>query len=164
MPNANPSEPPDSRQAVTAIVRRARNLTATERRRLGRWTSASLRDPRYAVQLERARERALAVLDDDPDRRKRWDNISSPLHEELLESTKDAKRWRLVMLACHLAALLGQDVVGAAGRRRVHGLDADAPGHQGLQPGCLREPDACSAAEDHHLGLHLRQLLEMGGR
>ena len=30
MPNANPSEPPDSRQAVTAIVRRARNLTATE--------------------------------------------------------------------------------------------------------------------------------------
>jgi hypothetical protein len=58
------------------------------------------------VQLERARERALAVLDDEPDRRKRWDNISSPLHEELLESTKDAKRWRLVMLACHLAALL----------------------------------------------------------
>ena len=106
MANANLSEPPDIRQAVTAIVRRARNLTAAERRRLGRWTSASLRDPRYSVQLERARERALAALDDDPDRRKRWDSISSPLHEELVGATKEAKRWRLVMLACHLAALL----------------------------------------------------------
>ena len=46
------------------------------------------------------------MLDAEPDRRKRWESISRPLHEALVEATKDARRWRIVMLACHLAALL----------------------------------------------------------
>ena len=96
----------ESRQAVEAIVRRARNLTPAERRRLGRWTSASLRDPRLSPQLEAARERAIATLDDEPERRKRWESASRPLHEALVQATKDARNWRIVMLACHLAALL----------------------------------------------------------
>lgn len=91
---------------VVAIVRRARNLTPAERRRLGRWTSASLRDPRISPQLESAREKAIAELDQEPDRRKRWEAASRPLHEALVEATKGAGRWRIVMLACHLAALL----------------------------------------------------------
>jgi hypothetical protein len=94
------------RQAVEAIVRRARNLTPAEFRRLGRWTSASLRDPRISPWLEGARETALGVLDEAPDRRKRWDVISLPLHEQLLRATSEARRWRIAMLATHLAALL----------------------------------------------------------
>jgi hypothetical protein len=100
------AEAPDSREAVQAIVRRSQNLTPTERRRLGRWTSASLRDPRIAPGLEAARDKALAVLDREPERRKRWESASRSLHEALVESTKDARRWRIVMLPCHLAALL----------------------------------------------------------
>lgn len=103
---ADRSEAPDTRPAVEAIVRRSQNLTPTERRRLGRWTSASLRDPRIAPKLEAARDGALAVLDREPERRKRWESASRPLYEALVESTKDARRWRIVMLACHLAALL----------------------------------------------------------
>jgi hypothetical protein len=99
-------EAPDSRQAVAAIVRRARNLTPAERRRLGRCTSASLRDPRIAPRLEAARDRALAVLDDEPDRRKPWESASGPIYEELVASTREARRWRWVMLATHLAALV----------------------------------------------------------
>jgi hypothetical protein len=106
MPNATPSEPPDVRQAIDPIVRRARNLTAAERRRLGRWTSASLRDPRISPHLEAARDKALAVLDEQPERRKRWESASRPLYEQLVAATKDSRRWRIVMLACHLAALL----------------------------------------------------------
>jgi hypothetical protein len=106
MPNTTSSEPPDIRQAVDPIVRRARNLNSGERRRLGRWTSASLRDPRISPQLEKARDKALAVLDEQPERRKRWDSASRPLYEQLVEATKGARRWRIVMLACHLAALL----------------------------------------------------------
>jgi hypothetical protein len=104
-PNDRPAVP-ESRQAVVPIVRRARNLTSTERRRLGRWTSASLRDPRISPHLEAARDKALAVLDREPERRKRWESASRPLHEALVEATRDARRWRFVMLACHLAALL----------------------------------------------------------
>lgn len=106
MPNPNASEPPEIRQAVDPIVRRARNLTAAERRRLGRWTSASLRDPRISPHLEAARDKALAVLDEQPERRRRWESASRPLYEQLVGATKDARRWRIVMLACHLAALL----------------------------------------------------------
>jgi hypothetical protein len=101
--NRSTAEP---RATVEAIVRRARNLTPAERRRLGRWTSASLRDPRISPKLEAARDKAIAVLDEGPDRRKRWESVSRPLHEALVEATKDARRWRIVMLACHLAALL----------------------------------------------------------
>lgn len=49
---------------------------------------------------------AIEVLDREPDRRRRWEAASRPLHEALVEATKDARRWRIVMLACHLAALL----------------------------------------------------------
>lgn len=101
--NDAPTEPSAT---VEAIVRRARNLTTAEARLLGRWTSASLRDPRISPKLEVARERALAVLDAEPGRRKRWDTASRPLHEALVSATKDSRRWRIVMLACHLAALL----------------------------------------------------------
>jgi hypothetical protein len=101
--NRSTAEP---RATVEAIVRRARNLTPAERRRLGRWTSASLRDPRISPKLEAARDKAIAVLDEGPERRKRWESVSRPLHEALVEATKDARRWRIVMLACHLAALL----------------------------------------------------------
>jgi hypothetical protein len=103
--SANP-ETADQRATVDAIVRRARNLTPAERRRLGRWTSSSLRDPRISPKLEAAREKAIEVLDRDRDRRKRWEATSRPLHEALVEATRDARRWRIVMLACHLAALL----------------------------------------------------------
>jgi hypothetical protein len=101
--NEPPAEP---RVAVEAIVRRARNLTPAERRRLGRWTSASLRDPRIAPHLEAGRDRALAALNREPDRRKRWERASRPLHDELVAATKESRRWRIVMLACHLAALI----------------------------------------------------------
>ena len=104
-PNLAP-EAPDSRQAIAAIVRRALEMTPAERRRLGRWTSASLRDPRIARGLEAARDEALTVLDEDPVRRKRWDRASRPLYEELVESTREARRWRIWMLVSHLAALL----------------------------------------------------------
>jgi hypothetical protein len=104
-PNHGPAAP-DSRQAVAAIVRRALDMTPAERRRLGRWTSASLRDPRIARGLEAARDKALAVLDEDPPRRKRWDSASRPLHDELVAATKETRRWRIYMLVSHLAALL----------------------------------------------------------
>lgn len=104
-PNLGP-EAPESRQAVAAIVRRALDTTPAERRRLGRWTSASLRDPRIARGLEAARDKALNVLDEDPALRKRWDRASRPLHDELVASTREARRWRVWMLVSHLAALL----------------------------------------------------------
>ena len=104
-PNRGP-EAPDSRQAVAAVVRRALDMTPVERRRLGRWTSASLRDPRIARGLEAARDKALEALDQDPELRKRWDRASRPLHDELVESTREARRWRIWMLVAHLAALL----------------------------------------------------------
>ena len=104
-PNLGP-EAPESRQAVAAIVRRALDMTPAERRRLGRWTSASLRDPRIARGLETARDKALTVLDEDPARRKRWDRASRPLHDELVAATREARRGRIWMLVSHLAALL----------------------------------------------------------
>jgi hypothetical protein len=104
-PNHGP-EAPESRQAVAAIVRRALDMTPAERRRLGRWTSASLRDPRIARGLEAARDKAITMLEEDPVRRKRWDRASRPLHDELVASTRDARRWRIWMLVSHLAALL----------------------------------------------------------
>ncbi len=91
---------------VEAIVRRARTLTPAERRRLGRWTSASLRDPRISSQLEAARAKAIEALDRDRERKKRWDGANRPLHEALVASTSVARRARIFMLGCHLAALL----------------------------------------------------------
>jgi hypothetical protein len=92
--------------AVEAIVRRAGEMSPSERRRLGRWTSASLRDPRLSSQLEAARGRALAALDDEADRRRRWDRATRPLHDALVTNARGIRIWRIVMLASHLMALL----------------------------------------------------------
>jgi hypothetical protein len=96
----------DPSAAVAAIVRRARELTPAERRRLGRWTSASLRDPRLLRGVEAAREKALALLDDEPGLRRRWQAATKPLHEALVEASGLSRRWRLIMLTTHLGALL----------------------------------------------------------
>jgi len=96
----------DPSAAVAAIVRRARELTPAERRRLGRWTSASLRDPRLLRGVEAAREKALAALDEEPGLRRRWQAATKPLHEALVEASGLSRRWRLIMLTTHLAALL----------------------------------------------------------
>lgn len=91
--------------AVEAIVRRAETLTGPERLRLGRWTSASLRDPRVSPGLEAARERAIAILDAIPERRRRWDRASRPLHDALVAGAGGLRRWRIAVFAGHLAAL-----------------------------------------------------------
>jgi hypothetical protein len=101
--------PPDDatpRQAIEAIVRRVRTFTESERRRLGRWTSASLRDARVARDTERARRRAFEILGHDPERRRIWDNASKPLYDALAGSAGEERRWRWIMLATHLIALV----------------------------------------------------------
>jgi hypothetical protein len=87
-------------------VRRAQELTPAESRRLGRWTSASLRDPRLARPIDAARVRAMAVLDEERARRKRWETASRPLYAGLVAAARDDRRWRLIMLAAHFAAIL----------------------------------------------------------
>lgn len=96
------------RDAATpeAIVRRARELGPADQRRLGRWTSASLRDPRLARRLETARDSALAALDGEGQRKRDWERASRPLFERLSASSPDERRWRIVMLVAHLAAIL----------------------------------------------------------
>jgi hypothetical protein len=96
----------DRGSAIEAIVRRMEALTDRERRRLGRWTSASLRDPRRSPGLEAARDRAIAALDAEPDRRRRWDRASRPLHEQLVAGARTIRTWRVAMLICHLAAVI----------------------------------------------------------
>ena len=62
-----------------------------------------------------------------------------------------------------MAALARENVVGAAGGRRVHGLDPRAPRHQGLEPGRLRESDALAAAENDQFGAeHFARLASLG--
>jgi hypothetical protein len=95
-----------STEWIAPIVSRALDLTPAERRRLGRWTSASLRDPRLSRALEAARDRALQALDETRERRRRWDAASAPLYERLLQSSGEERRWRIVMLATHFIALL----------------------------------------------------------
>jgi len=92
--------------AIEAIVRRVESMTGGERRRLGRWTSAALRDPRLSPGLEAARDRALVALDAEPDRRRRWDRASKPLHEALVAGARGIRTWRIAMLICHLAAVI----------------------------------------------------------
>ncbi|HET9522476.1 MAG TPA: hypothetical protein VFO73_15615 [Candidatus Limnocylindrales bacterium] len=107
-PDAPPArgEPPDPGTAILAVVRKAQELTPAEARRLGRWTSASLRDPRLARPIEAARVRAMAVLDEERSRRKRWETASRPLYAGLVAAASDDRRWRVIMLAAHFAALL----------------------------------------------------------
>ncbi|HET9457921.1 MAG TPA: hypothetical protein VFO78_11295 [Candidatus Limnocylindrales bacterium] len=92
--------------AIEAIVRRFAATTGRERWRLGRWTSAALRDPRLAPGLEAARDRAIGALDEEPGRRRRWDRASRPLHEALVEGARGIRTWRIAMLVCHLVAVL----------------------------------------------------------
>jgi hypothetical protein len=108
MPDQRPRGPlpQASRTAAESIVRRARNLEPDERRRLGRWTSASLRDPRLARQVDIARKRAQAALEREPERRRVWETISRPLYAALVDSTQEERRWRIVLLATHFAAIV----------------------------------------------------------
>jgi hypothetical protein len=108
MPDQRPRGPlpQASRAAAESIVRRARNLAPDERRRLGRWTSASLRDPRLARKVDIARKRAQAALEREPERRRVWETISRPLYAALVDSTQEERRWRIVLLATHFAAIV----------------------------------------------------------
>ena len=99
-------EPPDPGSAILAVVRKAQELTPAESRRLGRWTSASLRDPRLSRPIDAARVHAMAVLDEERSRRKRWETASRPLYAGLVAAASDDRRWRLIMLAAHFSALL----------------------------------------------------------
>jgi hypothetical protein len=96
---------PTPRPAIEAIVRRARQFTESDRRRLGRWTSASLRDARVARDTERARRRAFEILGHEPERRRIWENASKPLYDLLAGSAGEERRWRWIMLGTHLVAL-----------------------------------------------------------
>jgi hypothetical protein len=108
MPEQRPRGPlpQASRAAAESIVRRARNLEPDERRRLGRWTSASLRDPRLARRVDIARKRAQGALEREPERRRVWETISRPLYAGLVDSTQEERRWRIVLLATHFAAIV----------------------------------------------------------
>ena len=92
--------------AIEASGGRHAALTSGERLRLGRWTSASLRDPRTSPGLEAARDRALAIIDTEPGRRRRWDRATKPLHDELVAGTRQTRNWRIALLASHLVALI----------------------------------------------------------
>jgi hypothetical protein len=98
--------PQSSRADAEGIVRRARNLSPEEYRRLGRWTSASLRDPRLARHVDIAKRLAQEAIQREPDRRKMWETISRPLYAALVDSTRVERRWRIVLLATHFVALL----------------------------------------------------------
>jgi hypothetical protein len=108
MPDQRPRGPlpQASRAAAEAIARRARNLSPEERRRLGRWTSAALRDPRLARNVDIARRQAEQALEHDPDRRRVWETISRPLYAGLVESSQEERRWRILLLATHFLAIV----------------------------------------------------------
>jgi hypothetical protein len=56
--------------------------------------------------VEAARDKALAFLDDEPGLRRRWQAATRPLHEALVEASTRSRRFRIIMLGTHLAALL----------------------------------------------------------
>jgi hypothetical protein len=94
------------RGAAEAIARRAGTLTSEERRRLGRWASTTLRDPRTARPIGDARAHAQDVLSTNPDRKRHWQRVSSPLYEGLVAATAEDRRYRLVLLGGHFIAIL----------------------------------------------------------
>jgi hypothetical protein len=96
----------DPGTAILAIVRRTEELSRGERLRLGRWTSASLRDPRLAPGVEVAREHATRLLDEDREQRRRWESATKPLYQGLATAAAEDRRWRILMLAAHFVALL----------------------------------------------------------
>lgn len=100
-----PDKPGGPWPAVVAIGARMASLDGMERRLLGRWTSSTVRDPKVATALEAARIEAVAAIERDPDRRRRWRAAAGPLHAGLVEGEREARRWRVVMLVAHFAAV-----------------------------------------------------------
>jgi hypothetical protein len=92
--------------AAPAIASRAQSLTATERRRLGRWASTSFRDPRISVPIKEARDHAQGILAGQPERKRRWQKVSAPLYEGLVAAAAEDRRYRLIMLGGHFIAIL----------------------------------------------------------
>ncbi len=60
-----------------------------------------------------------------------------------------------------MAALTGQDVVGAAGCRRIHGFNANTAGRQAHKPGGLGEVQAQAAAKHDQLRIQCSQLVKV---
>ena len=94
------------RGAAEAIARRSATLTTTERRRLGRWSSAALRDPRASSAISEARDHGQEILSATPERKRRWQRVSAPLYEGLVAAAAEDRRYKLVMLAGHFVAIL----------------------------------------------------------
>lgn len=94
------------RGAAEAIARRSSTLTTTERRRLGRWSSAALRDPRASSAISEARDHGQEILSATPERKRRWQRVSAPLYEGLVAAAAEDRRYKLVMLAGHFVAIL----------------------------------------------------------
>jgi hypothetical protein len=94
------------RGAAEAIARRSSTLTTTERRRLGRWSSAALRDPRASSAITEARSHGQEVLAATPERKRRWQRVSAPLYEGLVAAAAEDRRYKLIMLAGHFVAIL----------------------------------------------------------
>ena len=97
---------PEAAGAGPAIVARSRTLGTADRRRLGRWASTILRDPRTSRPLDEARAHAHQVLTERPDRKKRWQRVSGPLYEGLVAASAEDRRYRLIMLGGHFIAIL----------------------------------------------------------
>jgi hypothetical protein len=94
------------RGAAEAIARRSSTLTTTERRRLGRWSSAALRDPRASSAISEARNHGQEVLAATPERKRRWQRVSAPLYEGLVAAAAEDRRYKLIMLGGHFVAIL----------------------------------------------------------
>jgi hypothetical protein len=94
------------RGAAEAIARRSSTLTTRERRRLGRWSSAALRDPRASSAITEARNHGQEVLSATPERKRRWQRVSAPLYEGLVAAAAEDRRYRLIMLGGHFIAIL----------------------------------------------------------
>jgi hypothetical protein len=94
------------RGAAEAIARRSSTLTTPERRRLGRWASAALRDPRASAAIADARNHGQEVLSATPERKRRWQRVSAPLYEGLVTAAAEDRRFKLIMLAGHFVAIL----------------------------------------------------------
>lgn len=103
---AKQAAPAGPHTVAEAIARRAATLSPAERRRLGRWTSATLRDPRLSQELNAARDEAQRILKRHPDRERHWERVSAPLYGALVGAAGEDRRFRLVMLAGHFVALL----------------------------------------------------------
>jgi hypothetical protein len=94
------------RGAAEAIARRAGTLSAQDRRRLGRWASTMLRDPRTARPIANARTHAQEIMGANADRKRHWQRVSGPLYESLVAAEGEDRRYRIVLLVGHFVAIL----------------------------------------------------------